>query len=450
MNNLVSQLRTSLAARLLAVFILMSILVMALVFGALARGLSSQWLQDIRPHLFQYLTYVNEDIGSPPSIAQAEALARQLGINVYISGKGINYSSTGIALESEGLRFHNHRKQHHQRKQQIKNVFNGDGESIAFGEHQDRIVLRNTVGEYTVYYELRHTNQNRHRNSIAGKVLLWLLVILGTAYFFLRRLLRPVQDIQIGVGKMGSGELDYRVPVRSHNDLGELAGSINGMAADIEAMLDAKRQLLLAVSHELRSPLTRAKIATEMLETSQNKGRIQEDLDEMEFLINEILESERMKSGHAAIEKSPVDLHALVQSVVQDMQVDSKVTVNCSPDVTVVALDEARIRLLLRNLISNALHHGGEAAAAPNISVAKINGRTLLSVQDNGPGIAAEHLPKLTEPFYRADPSRSRATGGLGIGLYLCRLIAEAHGGELRIRSELGHGVNVQVYLAND
>ena len=276
-----------------------------------------------------------------------------------------------------------------------------------------------------------------------------MLILLGICYFLIRRMLRPIHDIKTGAHRIGQGELNYRVPVRARNDLGELAGSINTMANDIEKMLDAKRQLLLGVSHELRSPLTRATIATELLETSTNRSRIQEDLQEMENIITEILETERMNSRHSVLNLTPLNLPSTVQSVLEELP-QSTVTMDIDANLPEAKLDEARIRLLIRNLVTNAARHGSDGPIPPEISIRAHAGQLVIVVTDSGPGIAQEHISHLTEPFYRVDRSRTRATGGFGIGLYLCKLIAEAHKGTLAISSTPGEGTTVTVLLPGD
>jgi signal transduction histidine kinase len=174
-----------------------------------------------------------------------------------------------------------------------------------------------------------------------------------------------------------------------------------------------------------------------LLDESVNQIRIREDLREMENLITEILETERMNAGHAVINRTPVNVNKLVDSVLKELSADTVIT-NVNPQLPAVELDESRIRLLIRNLISNAIRHGGESEPPPRVSVSAGDGALKISVSDSGPGIPPEHLFRVTEPFYRVDPSRARSTGGFGIGLYLCRLIAEAHDGELKISSEPG------------
>jgi len=447
--------RRSLPTRLLFVFMVVCCCVVILLIATLARGLSSQWNDGIKPHLNQYLSYVNADIGNPPDISRAEELAKILPINIYIDGPQTRYSSTGVPLNLEELHFDGPRGRRRDRNQHDRSwhdrsphdqVPSTAVESLSFGELDDRTVLRNQLGEYTVYYEVLHGNAQAHRSGVVWSAILWLLIILAGGYWVIGRMLKPVQEIKYGVKLMGRGELSYRVPIRSDNDLGELSGSINQMAEDIESMLDAKRQLLLAVSHELRSPLTRAKVAVQLLEESSIQASIAEDLTEMQNLISEILEAERMNGPHTTLNRTNTNLAVLIRSVAEEFS-GTHVRIELDSPLPDMALDETRIRLLLRNLIGNAITHSYNANVPPLIT-AEFQTLTLqIAVQDFGDGIANEHLAHLTEPFYRADSSRARATGGFGLGLYLCKLIARAHGGTLLINSAIGEGSTMIVEL---
>ena len=446
MNSVIGRFKRSLSARLLFVFVIASLIVTILVVRLLVHAIGSQWQGNIRPHLEQYLAYVNTDIGHPPDQRRAEKLAQNLPLNIYILGEDQDYSSTGVPLDVSDLRF---------RRNTGNLRINPDSDQkgdqwpadvkLSIGGNDDRTVLRAEVGNYQVYYELDKRNRPL-RDPVFGRTLIAILIILTLCYFLIRRMLRPVHDIQTGARRIGQGELDYRVPVRANNDLGELAGSVNTMAGDIEKMLDAKRQLLLAVSHELRSPLTRATVATALLDESTNRTRIQEDLREMELLITEILETERMNSPHAALNYSEVDLEQLVHSVLDEFP-DDRIAGTVDAGIPKTVLDETRIRLLLRNLLSNAIKHGANAIEPPELAVSEDGDNIVIEVSDSGPGIPVEHLSRLMEPFYRVDPSRTRATGGFGIGLYLCKVIAETHGGTLSINSAAGEGTTVTAVL---
>ncbi len=419
--------------------------ILCLIFIIIAEGFALQWKLNVRPHLEQYLDYINQDIGNPPNAAKAEALAQRLPVNIYIIGPNINFSSTGSPLDLDDVEFESRKKW---RKKRSQNYASGSDNSphLMFADADDRTIMRNQVDDFKVYFEISHLGNEAQSKRIRVWSMLCLLLILVLSFYQLRRMLRPVQDIKQGVKKMGAGQLDFRVPIRKENDLGELSGSINQMALDIEQMLDAKRQLLLAVSHELRSPLTRAKIASQMLDDSLNKERLQEDILEMESLISEILETERMNTPHAVLNKTPVDLQDLVASVITELP-ENDVQLSCEANLPSFMLDEKRIRLLMRNTINNAICHSVEVTAAPVVSVSYQQQCLSISIKDFGVGIAEDDLQHITEPFYRADRSRTRDTGGFGIGLYLCKLIVEAHKGELKITSELGKGTFVDIRL---
>lgn len=430
MFTLLQRLKKSLTARLLAVFIITSILMMVLLFAAIAHGFAQQWRVNARPHLEQYLDFISAEIGNPPDIENARALARRLPVNIYIRGPDINYSTNGAEFDFDEVSFHRPNRRgpafHRKRKPPANIEFSGD---------EDRTLLKSVVGEYEVFYELAHRRNPKQRRNFILPALLATLGILGACFLIIRRMLIPVRDIKLGVKEMGKGDLAYRVPIRQNNDLGELAISINAMAADIEQMLDAKRQLLLGASHELRSPITRAKVAVQLLDDSKPRQLLEDDLHEMENLIADILESERMKSGHSALHRKPVDILHLARQVIEEIQADNVVIEN-SDSLPLLELDETRMRILLRNLIGNAVDHHDNNLVPVVVKLSCTEQLVQLSVSDSGPGIAPEHLQNVTEPFYRTDASRTRSTGGFGLGLHLSKLITEAHGGHLHIESQ--------------
>ena len=199
-------------------------------------------------------------------------------------------------------------------------------------------------------------------------------------------------------------------------------------------MLEAKRALLLAISHELRSPLTRARLNVELLDDSVPRQALLRDLAEMRDLITNLLESERLAQGHAALQAEPTDLAALVRDVADTAFEGRALQVQIDEIGGLVRADPTRLRLLLRNLIDNALRHGADGGTPTVFLRREADGRIALGVRDTGRGVAPEHLAQLGAPFYRPDAARTRSVGGTGLGLALCRLVAQAHGGELRIR----------------
>jgi signal transduction histidine kinase len=270
-----------------------------------------------------------------------------------------------------------------------------------------------------------------------------LLVLTAVAYSRVRRMLRPLDDIRAGAQRFGSGDFAQAIPVRhAHHpdELGELAATINTMGADIHQMLEAKRTLLLAISHELRSPLTRARLNTELLpetpDVQQSRAALLRDLGQMRDLVTDLLESERLASPHAALHREPTDLAALVAEVVAALNDAPTIVQNLQSDLPVLQLDRTRMRLLLRNLLDNALRHSADAPQPPQVLLEQtVDGAIQITVRDFGTGVPEEHLPHLAQPFYRPDTARTRDGGGVGLGLYLCKLVAQAHGGSFAVRN---------------
>ena len=179
---------------------------------------------------------------------------------------------------------------------------------------------------------------------------------------------------------------------------------------------------------------------------SEEKTQLGEDINEIELLISDLIEAERLTDEHSILISEPVQFAEFVEFVTgqyENYTGGFKISIPAVDEEFYI--DKLRIRLLLTNLMSNAIRHGEENPI--EVKVSFVGDRAILEIIDQGEGIAAEHLSKISEAFYRADSSRARGTGGFGLGLYLCRLIAQAHGGSLTIESELGTGTHITVEL---
>jgi signal transduction histidine kinase len=252
-------------------------------------------------------------------------------------------------------------------------------------------------------------------------------------------MLSPLAALRAGAIRFGQGDFSQPIVPRNRDELGDLAEQINAMAARLHHMLDAKRQLLLAISHELRSPLARARMNAELVDESTERSALLRDLGEMRDLITDLLESERLADvqagGHAALHTEPTDLSELAHEQCDAQAAAGAVTLALADGLPPLPLDRARVRLLLRNLVDNALRHGAESEQPPRVATALTPAAVQLVVRDFGPGMDDSQLRHAAEAFYRADAARLRSTGGVGLGLYLCRLVAEAHGGTLSLRN---------------
>ncbi len=240
--------------------------------------------------------------------------------------------------------------------------------------------------------------------------------------------------------------MDFQFPSRSHGEFRYLFENFNLMARRVKEMVQSKEQLLLDVSHELRSPLTRLRVALEMAPKGKWRDSMRLDVAEMESMIAEILETERLRSGNGKLSMAPVDLTALARETVEHFKEDrAGVELVGEPVSLVVMADEFRVKTVLRNVVENALKYSAHAEKPVQITLASSGNDVLITVQDFGAGIPKEELSKVFEPFYRVDKSRNKETGGYGLGLSLCLEIMKAHGGEIHLESEPGQGTKVSL-----
>jgi signal transduction histidine kinase len=447
----------SLKLRLVVVFLLLAGALGFVFISSVQRAFSLSWRDAARPMLMDYVDRlsadINQGIGSPPSTEKALAITQRLPITVRIAGPQVNWQSHPGQAWSGWQRSHLGSEDEWHRER-----WGGD-------KDWRRLVTRSTADGHTIEFGLNGDAFERRPRLIAY-MLAALFVITLLAYLYVRRLLRPLDDIRAGAQRFGSGDFAQAIPVRrpkSPDELGQLASTINTMGADIGKMLDAKRALLLAISHELRSPLTRARLNTELLpdtaDVQPSREALLRDLALMRDLVADLLESERLASRHAALQREPTHLAELVGEVVDEVLDDATTSLpqqqsvrqTIATDLPVLALDRTRMRLLLRNLLDNALRHNTSTDGAPLQAVVVSVQRTpengvQITVRDFGPGVDPAALPHLAEPFYRPDAARERATGGVGLGLYLCKLVAQAHGGSLAVRNALP-GLEVSVVL---
>ena len=415
--------RHSLRLRLITVFVLLALAMSAVFLGGMQRAFSTGWRDAARPLITDYMDRMVAELGTPPDVGRAQALVARLPIAIRIEGPRLNWQSHPDRPERRG-----------------------------FEARANDWLSRSTVDGHRVSFGLGTVAWQGGPHGIGWITLALLLALIVCAYAYVRRLLRPLDDIRAGAERFGRGVFDAPIPLRRRDELGDLAQRINTMAHDIEGMLDAKRGLLLALSHELRSPLTRARLNAELLPATpegtgageRERAALLRDLNEMRDLISDLLESERLASPHAALQREPVDLAALVRETVADMPAADAVALDLAPGLPLIALDRTRLRLLVRNLLDNALRYSVDAAQPPRIALYPEAGGVMLEVRDFGPGVDAAQLARLTEPFYRTDSARQRATGGVGLGMYLCRLVAQAHGARLEVRNaEPGLSVRV-------
>jgi len=269
------------------------------------------------------------------------------------------------------------------------------------------------------------------RSLLPVILLVGILTILGS-YWAVHSLFKPIHAIRQGANRIGRGDFAHRVESSRADELGVLANDINDMANEVESMLDAKRQLLLGISHELRSPLSRMNLALEMLPDGKVAQPLKNDLREMESIISTLLEAERLNERHAPITLARTSALELVNSLVNDFFVDKLNQIRLKiPEDLFINVDEVRTKLMLKNLIGNALRYIDKSSGYVELDFSETATAWLLKVRDNGSGYPQHLVDQIGEPFFRAESSRTREKGERGLGLYLTKTIAKAHGGTL-------------------
>ena len=265
------------------------------------------------------------------------------------------------------------------------------------------------------------------------------LLVLTISYRVLRKWLRPVAEALKSAQMVSQGDFKYRIEDHPKTELAELTHGLNKMAGDLQQMFDAKNELLLAISHELRTPMARMKVSLAMLEGNEVATDLNKDIQQMDSLIEQLLEGERLEQGHKVLHLSSYYLPSLIEDIVAEQEDNERISVTSEIPEEAVKLDVGRIKFLLRNLLRNAIDHSS-AGVKVSLSVTQTESEFTFNVSDDGPGIPAESMEHIFEPFYCVENIQNRSTKGVGLGLYLCRKIAIAHQGELTVTSEQGQG----------
>jgi len=284
----------------------------------------------------------------------------------------------------------------------------------------------------------------RHKPSGVGVLVALFLMFLAIsvgAYPLVRRLTRRIERLQNRVDALGSGELSARVEVEGRDEVANLARSFNRAADHIERLVNAQRTVLTGVSHEFRTPLTRMRMAVELLGEGSRPEllkRLSEDIRELDDLIGEVLLASRLDAMARLDPTEEVDLLALLAE--EGARADADV----SGQPTHVRGEPRMLRRLIRNLLDNARRHASGSPIEASVTPLGEGGARLL-VEDRGPGVPEGERERIFQPFYRSPGTP--AEGGVGLGLALVRQIARHHGGEARCLLRKGGGTSFEVRL---
>jgi len=284
------------------------------------------------------------------------------------------------------------------------------------------------------------------------------------ALLIIRISLRPLEKMGAVANEIAAGDLSRRVePATGKTEIGRLGLALNGMLSQIETAFAERtasnrrlRRFVADASHELRTPLTSIRGYSEMLrrgaaesptDAELARRRIEEEAIRMTGLVDDMLVLARVDQGRP-MDQEPVDLQAIATDAAADARaVAPQRDINLIvPGRVVVNGDDTRLRQVVGNLVRNALVHTPPKTPI-DIRLSTEDSVAKLSVADHGPGLAADDIDRIFEPFYRADPSRSRDSGGAGLGLSIVSAVVTAHGGHVKVRETEGGGATFEVEL---
>jgi two-component system OmpR family sensor kinase len=281
------------------------------------------------------------------------------------------------------------------------------------------------------------------------------LVIVGAAtLWFSRRLVNPLETLASAAQQFGAGDINARAKLLRDDELGDVGKAFDHMADRTSALISSQRQLMADVSHELRTPLARIRVALELAVEDPTAAKdvladVGTDLDEIDQLIADILTTARLDADHASVNREPISVAELADRAAARFiarHPDRKLERTVDDGERAIECDPVLLRRALDNLLDNAAKYS-EVNQPVKLAVHPNGTSVDFEIVDKGVGMSKEELERAGTPFWRADGSRARRTGGVGLGLALARRIARAHGGDVSLDSSPGRGTTARLHI---
>ena len=277
------------------------------------------------------------------------------------------------------------------------------------------------------------------------------VIVIGFAggWWLAGRAIRPIAEISSAAEKISGGDLSRRINVsETESELGKLAGVLNQTFDRLEKSFDQQARFTADASHELRTPISVILTQTQLALSRERSGEeyrqaletCERATERMRVLVNHLLELSRVDSGEDTLVREPCDLARIAREAlefIEPLAQKKKVKLHSSLESVRIKADVMKLGQVLINLLNNAIHHNQNEIEI-YLSVERKGAHAILRVADNGADIPPDALPHLFDRFYRVDKSRSRGKGNSGLGLAISKAIVEAHGGTIRVESQLG------------
>ncbi len=366
------------------------------------------------------------EIGTPPDVKTARNIADKTGLQIKIIGSNLKWSSEGDLMDMD-----------------ISTSDGNDGDWHFFPWAKD-LSTTIKIGDFAYTFNDFHADYH-------FTVLIWIIMAssilsaLSISFMIVRHLLKPLRKMNQVALEFGLSDWKKRVNPLGTDELATLGRAMDGMADRIEKYIHSMHDLLIAISHELRSPLTRMKVSLEFINNKRIRESMNEEINTLDRLTGNLLEQKRLATQPNILNRNEFQLQAWALSICESYQEKGlSLTYNFKgPDLTVI-LDQGRMDLALRNLIENSIRHAPGSSILVNLNT-NDNKSFSLEVSDSGPGMDETLIDRIGEPFLIADSSRSgkRTGGGFGLGLSIVKAVAEAHSADFSVRNPETGGFSV-------
>lgn len=315
----------------------------------------------------------------------------------------------------------------------------------------DRMAIALTEDGQTTYGLFDMRPPRIPRGIVVGAIAAISIALLVGSLIFARSLARPLRNLEAAADAFGQGQHHVRVNATTTDEIGAVGKAFDLMAERVATLVRSHRELMANVAHELRTPMARVRMALDIARTGHGElankmlGEIEADIGDLEQLVQDVLTSARLDLADNPLVRRDINLRDLLTEIAarsHELDPGHAIRVEIEDPDAVISADPALLRRVLDNVVTNARTYSESGSPV----VLRARGMRL-EIEDQGIGIAEEHLGRVFDPFFRVNASRAREPGGSGLGLALSKKIVEAHGGALSITSRVGRGTTVRIDL---
>ncbi len=405
-------------------------LLMALFIGLFIYFFSEHSREHHRRHDWRSMHFIARQIHEHPTPRQFKRIAEEFDVDLRYFNRNSKFK---YATKEDMPNFEDVRKTRRRAPP-----------GMTLGRVKDVPVIVHTSGPHLIMAVFPQPNSEESWNdtiTIIAPLALALLFLWGGFYYMQRRLLAPLKILRDDMQKAGKGKWQES-PIIRQDEIGELATEFNNMQKRLRNVVEAKGRFLADASHELRSPLARLRLAAEFVTDEKLRQRMTTDIGELDLLSSDILTKTRLENFVVSMPKKPLNIDELLKHSGDTIN-DTRIVLELNAAV-IINGDLQSLRHAVDNLLNNALKFADKWVL---LKSEIHDSAVLISVSDDGAGAATADLPYLFEPFYRADLSRSRNTGGFGMGLAIVQAAAIAHNGTATAKNNPQGGLTVTIKL---